>query len=78
MVFKEILITRILGKNLESSSVKARKAEKKRLCRPYVLHEVFAFSAKYSVFFSFIIQNSLERKFQSYLNRQKSIQFPFL
>lgn len=29
MVFKEILITRILGKNLESSSVEARKAEKK-------------------------------------------------
>ena len=50
MVFKEILITRILGKNLESSSVKVRKAEKKRLCRPYVLHEVFAFSVKYQFF----------------------------
>lgn len=34
MVFKEILITRILGKNLESSSVEARKAEKKAFMSP--------------------------------------------
>lgn len=55
MVFKEILIIWILGKNFESLSVKVRKVEKSVYVVFYVLYEVFVFLVKYLVFFFFII-----------------------